>query len=197
MKVPALIAAAMALCNSAQAAPLSERDFQQLMQAAVAASAKTAQPDTQTICVQRELESPLKFSRAAMEATHVSGVPGMPVVHLSQAQDAAVEKAFGSALTAKATVDARTTLSFLTPQFMLYSSASRVPNRCAIDHRWASGSTNHAISITLTRPVFVDGYAFVDEATDCPGLCGSGWLRIFEKQGSRWKQIAVRNLFVS
>lgn len=197
MKIGALAAAVAIVGADAQAAPLTQTDFRQLMEAAASAGASSPQPDTKTICVQRELETPLKFSRGAMEATHTSGIAGLPMTKLPNPEESAVEKAFAFALSQKVAAEASGEIPSLPPKFVLYSSASPVPARCAIDHRVVSASTNHAITLTLTQPVLAGGFVFIDQTMDCAGLCGSGWLRVFRKQNGRWQQIAYRNLFMS
>ena len=132
-----------------------------------------------------------------MEATHTSGIAGIPITKLPEVEESAVEKAFAVALTQKAVEGATKAIASLPPKFVLYSSMSPIPARCTIDHRVVSGSNNHAITLSLTQPVLAEGFVFIDQTMDCAGLCGSGWLRVFRKQNGKWKQIAYRNLFMS
>jgi hypothetical protein len=83
--------------------------------------------------------------------------------------------------------------------YVAYSSKSAIPPRCAIDHRPDSrwGAAEQVTRLQLSRPVFANGFAFIKQVTECSGLCGSGWLRVFRKQNGRWTEVASRNLWIS
>ena len=198
---PLAAAVMVAVLNGAAppAAP-APRDFQQLMTAAIEAGAATAQHATDTICVQRELEPALGISKERTAGTHQAGLPGLPITPAPPArEDPAIDQAYAAALGPSGAVAPETAIGVIPKTYVPYSSKSAIPARCAIDRRWtSSGSAAEYITrVQLSRPVFVNGFAFIDQVTECSGLCGSGWLRVFRKQNGRWTEVASRNLFVS
>jgi hypothetical protein len=178
----------------------TERDFQQLMTAAIAAGASTAQAGTRTICIQRELEPPLDISKKRTAGTHQTRLPGLPIKPAPPAtEDPAVDRAYAVALVPTAEAASEGQIATIPAPYVPYSSKSPIPPRCAIDPHWASSrsAAEHVTRVRLSRPVFANGFAFIDQITECSGLCGSGWLRVFKKQKGRWTEVASRNLFVS
>jgi len=193
------MAIAALLGGAAPAQQLGRKDFQHLMDAAVSAGAATAQAGTRTICVQRELELPLDVSKQRTADTHQAGLPGLPILPPRSAQqDAGVEQAYAVALGPRAAVASETEIATIAAPYIPYSSKA-IPARCAIDPHWAStgSAAEHVTRVRLSRPVLANGFAFVGQVTECSGLCGSGWLRVFRKDHGKWKQVAVRNLFIS
>jgi hypothetical protein len=193
------------MCGAAAPAqPIAGEDFRELIVAAVAAGASTAQAGTRTICVQREFESPLKLSKDGMDNFHMKpGMPGVPVAEPTAPAAAgrrAIEQAFAVAISPKAAIASRTAIGKVPKPYIGYSSAASMPHKCEIPPIPGPGSPpvrNDVTRLILSRPVFANGFAFIDQRSECMGFCGSGWLRVFQKRNGRWKQVLCRNLFVS
>jgi hypothetical protein len=183
MRLPVLIAAVAAIGGSAQADPLSQSDFQQLMQAAADESYSGWSPQVQTICVQRELEAPLKLIRDSASKGNL--FPG-----------SILDKSLTAALSHRARVEQRTTMPPFPSRFVMFSSKAPKPPECVVEHGWATARYT-SVTLTFTRPAFADGMAFINEVEDCPGLCGNGILRVFKKQNGKWTQVTKAILWVS
>lgn len=173
---------------------LSDHEFRQLMESIIAASTKASevQPTTTTICVRRELKDPLETSKAMSHS-----VPDWSPLRIGAAVPIEPLKA---AMSPDAAVVHQTMMPPLPPKYVLISKSS-APSRCVIDHRWApippSVGNDSAVVLSFTRPVLASGYAFVEEYEDCPGLCGTNYLRVFRKKHGQWTQVARTILSVS
>jgi len=53
------------------------------------------------------------------------------------------------------------------------------------------------VVLTFTRPALAHGYAFMKEYEACAGLCGTTFLRVFQKRDGKWTQVAQTVLSVS
>src|SRR5947209_7070906 len=165
------VALLMALSFSAASAgspQLSDADFRQLMQSAVTVSgqASQVQPTTTTICVQRELEPALDFLKH-------QGPSHLPI------GIAAADQALNEAMSPMATVARQTSMPLLPARFILIPKANR-PRNCVVDRIPLPGqppSKDSVVVLSFTRPAFAEGYAFIEENEDCPGLCGTIFLR--------------------
>ena len=74
------------------------------------------------------------------------------------------------------------------------------PNLCVIDHAAPFRGLRPDVSrvtLTFTQPVLVNGRAYINEYEDCPGLCGTTFLRVFIKQNGKWAQVERMVLSVS
>jgi hypothetical protein len=185
----ALVAGAAVLGVSTHSAPLSDRDLQQLMEAAVTASASSWAPSVQTVCVQRELEPPLSLIKQPV------GLAWINSSGAHAAKNTELDESVAAAMSPKAQVELRTTMPPLAGRYLMFSSETPRPTQCVIEHGPRSGDTS--IALTFTRPAFANGLAFINEVEDCPGLCGNGILWVFKKQDGKWKQIAEAVLWVS
>lgn len=186
MRLAALIAGAAALSGSTHT-PLSERDFQQLMQDAVAASASSWAPSIQTVCVQRELESPLRFVKEPIGLAWMAPAGSAKTIEL--------DRSVAAAMSSTTDVELSKTMPPLSGRFVMFSAKEPKPAVCVIEH--GPGAKETAIALTFTRPAFANGLAFINEAEDCPGLCGNGILWAFKKQNGKWTQVGEAILWVS
>ena len=186
--------AAAAIIGSSQSPPLNPGDFQALMQAAVAAGAASWTAPVQYICVQRELEAPLKFVKRA------SGLPWQTSPNGRFGPQPALDSLLAKAMSRQAVIAPEKLMPSLAPRFITFSTSAPRPKECVIDHDPGiapTGPRNYSVAITMTRPAFMDGMAFISEVDDCPGLCGDGMVRVFRKQDGKWTQVADANLWVS
>lgn len=180
------------LAMSVAAAPpatsqLTDRDFQQLLQAAVTISGRASQvqPTTSRICVQRELEPPLEFSKQL-------GPSHLPV------GIADADRALNAAMSAPAPVARHASMPPLPSRFILFSKEKR-PAQCAVQSIALPGQRvdESTVVLSFTEPALANGYAFIEEYENCPGLCGTTFLRTFRKQHGKWVQVARTVLAVS
>ena len=171
MKRPAVLTTAMLLIGATPAPVMTDRDFEQLMRAAVEASSTPSevQPTTKTVCVKRELEPPLSFEPPTAVAKGAAVIPRQSV------------------------------MPRLPTRFIVYAS-NAIPTLCVIDHappfRGLRADVSR-VALTFTRPVLVNGQAYINEYEDCPGLCGTTFLRVFKKQNGKWTQVERMVLSVS
>lgn len=168
--------------------PLSDREFQNLMEvAAAAASPSSVAPAlTWTICVQRELDPPTSRWNQAFQSLPTGG--------------AEAAKSVSAGKSPKGATAQQTTLRTLPTKFTLIAFGARPP-QCTVSRNLARGPNwqrdESVVVWTFTRPVLANGYAFIEEYEDCAGLCGTRYLRVFRKQSGKWKQVAVTILSVS
>jgi hypothetical protein len=189
-----IAAAAAALGSSQPAAPLGQRDFQDLMQAAVAVGAANWGAPVQNICVQRELEAPLKFMKRGAGLGWRSSSSGRYTAN------AGLDASLAKAMSPQAPVAPETTMPPLGSGFIIFSSKAARPKQCLVPHDlgMARGAPHQlSVAITFTRPAFADGMAFINEVDDCPALCGDGVVRAFRKLDGKWTQVADAILWVS
>jgi hypothetical protein len=178
-------------------APLSDRDFQQLMDAAVAASSAPSelQTGTTTICVQRELRPPLELTNGWIKTFKDAGKGSL----LPQTGNVGADRAIRAAMSSKAAIARQKTIAVLPRKFVLVGKA--FPPECVIPHGLARGPNwqrdESTFVLTFTRPALANGYAFIDEYEECAGLCGTTSLRVFRKQSGKWTQVARAVLSVS
>jgi hypothetical protein len=218
MKIATIVAAAALLIAAAPAPQLSDSDFQRLMEAAVSASASVAKLNkVRIMCVQKELEAPLKFSKEAFDqwqSVPHNGVPPMSASKYLRTGNASVDRSINAALSANARVPHQTeVLSVPAPSMsvppglaadaryftsVLFSSKSPRPSECMVEHgphRPGAPARDLPYVLTLSRPVLANDFAFIDTSFECSGLCGSADLRVFKKRNGKWTQIADRNLW--
>ena len=177
-------------------ARLSDEDFRQLMQSVIATSTKASevQSTTKTICIQRELGDPLESSKAIG-----GGAPGWSPPRNGVAVPDLPLKA---AMSPNAVVAHQATMPPLPSKYVLISKGSP-PRRCMIDKRWApiagqpSPGSDSAVVLSFTRPALASGYAFIEEYEECPGLCGTNFLRVFRKEHGKWTQFTRTILSIS
>lgn len=163
---------------------------------AVSASASDVQPRTAKICVQRALDPPLQASRKWSEVFQDRGVPQ------PRTGDAAADRWLAAAMSPKATVARQTNMPHLPRKFVLISSQETRPADCVIEHvplppGRARAGNDSAVVLSFTRPALAGSYAYIEEYEECPGLCGTTYLRVFGKQKGKWVQIAKAILSVS
>jgi hypothetical protein len=178
-----------------EAAPLTDKDFQQLMEAAVIASSAPSQvqPLTATICVQRDLQAPVAdlgaLSGWFQGAGRLRSPSGSP----------AIDQSIAAATLSKATLASQSTMPALPPKFVLVGKV--LPPKCVIPRTWGRGPNwrhdESIVVLTFTRPALANGYAFMEEYEACAGLCGTTFLRVFGKRDGRWTQVAQTILSVS
>lgn len=204
MRIGALAATAPLLMGAAPLHELTQRDFRQLMEVAIAASTTNAPRAAGPICVRRELDPPLRISRPAGARVPPGALPGVsgttgPRPEPTGAQRA-IGAAFATALGPDAIVDSQRLIPAIPGNYDVFSKKARVPSGCIARPIPPPGGSGHERLVTrliFSRPVLANGYAFVDQLTECSGLCGSGWLRVFKKQNGKWTQVEYRNLFMS
>ena len=184
-----LVATALLMAATRPATgPLSDREFQSLMEAAAAAASPSslAPAITWTICVQRELGPPTSRWNQAFQSLPKGG--------------AEAAKSVSAGRSSKGVTAQQTTLRTLPTKFTLIDVNARPP-QCAVSRNLARGPNwqrdESVVVWTFTRPVLANGYAFIEEYEDCAGLCGTRYLRVFRKQSGKWKQVAVTILSVS
>jgi hypothetical protein len=190
-KVFVLGLALFAAANEAASPQLSNRDFEQLMEAAVTASAKPeVQPLTTTICVQQEFEPPI--------------VIGEWIGNFLSARtpSALADGSLATAISSKSVIARQTSMPPLTSKFIIVSAKTKRPASCVIEHvptqtsRPKNGNDS-AVVLSFSQPVLANGYAFIEELEECPGLCATTYLRVFRWQKGKWVQAAETPMSVS
>lgn len=188
---------------------LSDRDFEQLMGAAVAAASAPSevQPRTTTVCVERALGPPFGSTKSwirsfeeTMRWRKAQGFEdpdeGPPQPRTGNVE---VDKSITAAISAKAAVAHQTSISALPPRFVLVGKAR--PPECVVTHSLTRGPNwerdESVVVLSFTRPAFANGYAFLEEHEECAGLCGTTFLRAFRKRSGIWIQVASTILSVS
>jgi len=178
-----------------EAAQLTDKDFQQLMEAAVMAfsAPSQVQPLTTTICVQRELQAPVADLEALSGWFHGAGRLRSP------SGSPAIDQSIAAATLSKVTWASQTTMPALPQKFVLVDKA--LPPECVIPRTLGRGPNwrhdESMVVLTFTRPALANGYAFMEEYEACTGLCGTTFLRVFRKRGGKWTQVAQTILSVS
>jgi hypothetical protein len=175
--------------------PLNDEDFRQLMDAAVAASSTAAdvQPHTATICVQKQLGPALEPTRGWIKTFQgeSKGVRPLPTGE--------ADASLSAAMSSNAAVAKQTSLPSLPRRFVVFGKTR--PRKCVIPHNMVRGPNwrrdESIVALSFTRPALADGYAFIEEYEECPGLCGTTYLRVFRKQNGKWTQVARSILSVS
>lgn len=175
--------------------PLTDSDFQQLMETAVMASSAPSQvqPLTKTICVRRELEAPITDLRALTSWFRGAGRLRSP------SGSPAIDQSIAVATQSKVAVVGQMTISKLPERFVLVDK--EFPPECVIPQSWGRGPNwrhdESIVVLTFKRPTIANGYAFTEEYEACAGLCGTTFLRIFRKRGGKWTQVGETVLSVS
>lgn len=178
-------------------APLSDRDFQQLMNAVVTAASDPSQvqPLTTTICVQRELQPSLVATKSWTKTFEDAGKGELQ----PRTGDADVDESLTAAMSSKAAVAHQTSIPALPKRFLVVDKV--LPPECVIPHSFARGPNwrrdESIVVLTFTEPALANGYAFIEEYEECSGLCGTTLLRVFRKQRGKWTQVARTILSVS
>ncbi len=169
--------------------PLSDREFQQLMKAAVDAASRPSelQPLTTTICVKRDLGPALNFEKHLGGSHLPVGVPE-------------VDRSLDAAISATGTATRQIRMPKLPRRYWLVDSDT-LPPECVIQHTLGRGPNwqhNESIVVlTFARPAWANGYAFIEESEECAGLCGKVFLRVFRKRNGNWSQVVRTILAVS
>jgi len=63
-------------------------------------------------------------------------------------------------------------------------------------HDLGPAKPNGPQEVSLTRPVFVEGFAFIEYASGCGGLCFGSFLKAFERRNGKWVYVAAAPLAV-
>lgn len=170
-------------------AGVSNADFALLMQEAVRVSADPSQvqPTTKVVCVEQRLQPPLS------DLTELRGWFQLQDRSHSPSGSERVDRSIAAAMSSRTTVAPQTNMPRLSPRFTIVATAR--PAKCAVDHvPPLAGSSNifHDLAVVLTfsRPTLARDYAFIEEDEDCPGLCGTRFVRVFKQQQHRWTQVA-------
>lgn len=195
MKCGAAVAG-LALLGAAPGPELVPNDIDQLLKIAIAVSTDPSQvqPPTKNICVQRELEPPLEYTKGWKKAFQNEGSNPQPTSADS------INRALAIAISPKADIAPQTRMPKLPANFILFSKGTSPPVQCRIQHGLPVNGQpidESSVALTFTRPAFANGYAFIDEYEDCPGLCGTTFLRVFRKQNGKWTQVERAILSVS
>jgi hypothetical protein len=178
-----------------QSTTLTDKDFQQLMGAAVmAASAPSqVQPLTGTVCVQRELQAPVADLQALSGWFQGAGRLRSP------SGSAVVDQSIAASTLSKPGFALQTTMPRLPKRFVMVGKV--LPSECVVSHSGGRGPNwkhdESIVVLTFTRPTLAKGYAFIQEYEECAGLCGTTFLRVFQKRAGKWTQIAQFILSVS
>lgn len=179
-------------------ATLSDSDFRELMNAAVAAASEPSQLQslTSTICVARELGAPLQARKAEVEMFAAEGKGATP----PQTGDPGADRSMAAAMSPTATVAKQTRMPPLPRKYLLVD-ANALPPECIIPHSLGRGPNwrhdESIVVLTFTRPALANGYAYIEEYEACAGLCGTTFLRVFQKQNRKWTQVSRTILAVS
>lgn len=174
---------------------LSGRDFQQLMEAAVvsAAAPSQVQPLTSTICVKQQLKAPLTNLSSLRGWFGKASGPGR--ASGSQSSNASI----AAAMSAQFSIAHQTSMPRLPAKFVLVDATP--PPQCVVSHSAGRGPNwkqdEAVVGLSFSRPVLAKGYAFIEEYEECPGLCGTTFLRVFKNSHGKWMQVAVAPLSVS
>lgn len=191
MKLMALVAAA-AVVVGAPPARISEHDFDQLIEEAALAGASTA--PTSTVCLEAHLRAPLEDSRS-LAARFPHDFPGQPLVPANWGREhPGLDNAFEVALTDNAPVSPETVISSVPAPLKLVRSTTAVQPECVKPGTPPPWTDPFGPSrLRLTRPVIVNGFAFIDTEVTCAGLCGNAHLLVFQKQQhGKWKRLEVQ-----
>jgi hypothetical protein len=180
---------------AAPALALTDGDFRQLMGAAVTVATQPSQvqPQTKRICIEQELTPPLEAVERSNQLFNYSGVPpwtGDPVA----------DRALSVAVSSNAAASHQTRMPPLPPKYIV-GHFPPPPPACLVEHvprppGWPKADDS-AVVLSFSRPALANGYAFIEEYEDCPGLCGTTFLRVFRKEHGTWVQVAQRVLSVS
>lgn len=180
--------------------PLSDGDFQQLMEKAVAVASAPSEvgSHTTTICIARELQPPFTATNAriaALKSVSV-GVSGS----WPRTGHVGADKSMTAAMSPKAVVAHQTTMPALPAKYLLVDS-NALPSECIIPRTLTRGSNAQRdeaiVVLTFTRPAQANGYAYIEEYEACAGLCGTTFLRVFRNQNGKWTQVARTIISVS
>lgn len=198
MRAALILAIALLVAAAGPSAtPLSNRDFQQLMKAAVAAASAPSevQPHTTTICVARELQPAFGATKGWLATWEAAGERAPR----PRTGNIGADNSMTAAMSPKAAV-AQTAMPALPRQYLLGTSKA-LPPECIISHALTRGPNwerdESIVVLTFTRPAQANGYAYIEEHEECPGLCGTTFLRVFRKQNGKWAQVAKTILSVS
>jgi hypothetical protein len=178
-------------------APLSDGDFQQLMDGAVAAASvpSEVQPHTTTICVARELQPAFRSTNAWIATWEAAGKG----VTQPRTGHVGADNSMIAAMSPN-TVAHQTTMPSLPAKYLLVDSKA-LPSECIIPRTLTRGPNwkrdESIVVLTFTQPAQANGYAYIEEHEECAGLCGTTFLRVFRKQNGKWAQVAKTILSVS
>ena len=194
MKFAAVVAVATLLSGAAPASRVTDRDFRELMQAAAEAASHDVEAQTRTICVKRDLDPPLSYSRGAIQILQ-DAARSSPWMHNDD-----VDRSLAAALEPNALVARQTKMPSLQSHYVVLASGVSPPPQCVVHHvppppGWPRYES--AVILTFTRPAFANGNAYINEYEECPGLCGTTFLRVFRKQRGKWIQVRKTILSVS
>jgi hypothetical protein len=185
------------VASSPASAKLSYREFASLMSAAVLASAKPAelQPLNSIICIQRKLEPPLASIKAWQKVADGTGKVWRPF----PIGDVGADKSLMVALSPQADVPEQSSMPVMPKRFIMMDGAA--PPECVIPLVGGRGPNwrhdEAIVNLTFTQPAFANGYAYIEENKTCAGLCGTRYLRVFQKQRNKWVQVGRTILSVS
>ena len=174
--------------------PMRDSDFEQLMNAAAAASSGPSeiQLHTRIVCVQRNLRPPFESKKGWIKSFQNTDKGTLE----PRTGDVGADKSIGAAMSSKATVASQTSIRGLPERFMLVDKA--LPPQCVIPHGAARGPNwerdESIVVVTFTRPALANGYAFIEEHEDCAGICGTTFLRVFQKRRGKWSQVGRTTL---
>ena len=204
MIVAAIVGLATVLVAANPGANLFKADLQQVVKAEILASSAVArQNNADIVCVREKFAPPLRFSELATSGRWVSRSDTLV--------DRRIKMALGTVFHVKSVKSLATVPAIsvalpdqLTPRghilrFVHLSSHSPVQLDCVVRRSIIQppAPSIRPYVLTLTRPVYVNGFVFIRESFDCPGLCGSGETRVFEKRKGKWTQVAERDFWVS
>jgi len=201
-----LLCAALAACvRNDPPAPAS--DLQQLIEVALSADLAQARAGKHKICIQREFEPPLQQTLEQWQLT--KAIPtgwtapwNAANERLPRAVDVqtghALEAAIKDALTGRARVTRNTVIKAVPAPLILDSSGPHQDSECEreMPHDLGPPKPNGPEEVSLSRPVFVDGFAFVEYASGCGGLCFGSFLKAFQIRNGKWTYVADAPLAV-
>ena len=202
-----LLCAALAGCvrNYPHANP--SPDLQQLVEAALSADLAQARGGKHKICIQREFDPPLQETVEQWQLT--KAIPtgwtapwNASNERLPRPVDAKTEHrldaAIKDALAGRAKVTRNSVIQAVPAPLILDASGPNQESECEreMPHDLGPPKPNGPEQVSLTRPVFVDGMAFVESASGCGGLCFGSFLKAFENRNGKWTYIAAAPLAI-
>jgi hypothetical protein len=196
-----LLCAALLGCGHNDPGFSQPTDLQQLIEAALSSDLADARAGKHKVCVQREFEPPLQQTVEQWQLTKtVSTAWDAPwnasdrmLPHRIDAQtQQRLNRAIKLALAGRAKVTRASVIQSVPAPLILDSSGPKNDSECEreMPHNLETAKPNGPEEVSLTRPVFVDRFAFVEYASTCGGLCYGSSLRAFENSIGKWTYIA-------
>lgn len=177
---------------------ITSTEAEELVQLALSNDLAIAKKRERRVCVQRELDQPLHDIRnvwktmGAPPPTERWGAWSVGEKRLDEPSARKLDAALRDAVLGRGSDAPIDKVPNLTSPLLLFSN-DKVPAECDTTPARDGGP----YVTYLSRPVVAHGYAFIEHAGVCGGLCGRGSLLAFRKQGNRWVEVGMTPTWVS